>query len=186
MARSRGFLRDRGSRRPNRLTSWDLGPGGTSSVSISSTSSTFLGSFVSPTQDGLTVIRTRGELLIFLTAASAQDNGITGAFGIGLATAAALTVGATAVPTPITEQDWDGWIYHRYFSLTAAAAIAASAAEAPELVHPVTAALRLEVDSKAMRKVVEEDGLYAIIEVVESGTAVALAHFNSRMLFKLP
>ena len=186
MARSRGGLRVQTTRRPNRLTGWDIGPGGTSSVSVSSSSSVFLGSFVFPSQDGFTVIRTRGEFLALLTSAAGQDNGFTGAFGIGKATTQAISAGAASVPTPITEEEWDGWLYHRYFSLTASSIIDGSAAADHDFINVNTAMLRLEVDSKAMRKLATEDGLFAIIEVVESGTAVMLVHFNCRMLFKLP
>ena len=48
----------------------------------------------------------------------------------------------------------------------------------------MTAALRFEVDSKAMRKQDINEGFYAAIEVTEFGTADAQWAFNSRMFFK--
>ena len=48
----------------------------------------------------------------------------------------------------------------------------------------MSAALRFEIDSKAMRKQDIDEGFYAAIEVTEFGTADAQWAFNSRMLVK--
>ena len=74
------------------------------------------------------LIRTRGEFLIFLHSATALAHGYHGAFGIAKATTVAITAGAASVPTPITEENWDGWLYHRYFSVLSAGPIAAATA----------------------------------------------------------
>ena len=42
------------------------------------------------------------------------------------------------------------------------------------------AAVRFEVDTKAMRKLVDEDALYAIVEMAEIGTGVMSMAFDSR------
>ena len=49
----------------------------------------------------------------------------------------------------------------------------------------IASSLRLEVDSKAMRKFPVEMALYAVVEIVEVGTATINFHFDSRVLFKL-
>ncbi len=169
-------------------TSWELGPetaavGGPQQFDTSR--SELAGSFAAVLADGITLVRTRGEVLIFLTTAAAQGDGYHGAFGIAKATAAAITAGVASVPTPITEDNWDGWLYHRYFSILSAGPIAvATAAQEALQVNSTTAALRFEVDSKAMRKADIDEGFYAAIEVVEHGTAEAEWTFNSRLLVK--
>jgi len=134
--------------------------------------------------EGLTLVRTRGEVEIHLSTASAAGAGFRGAFGIGVASLAAVTAGVASIPTPITEADNDNWLYHRFFSVIAADAIAVSGA-ASEALQGGMQAVRFEVDSKAMRKVPVGTALYGIVEVVLSGTAAAQFAFNSRMLFKL-
>ena len=99
-------------------------------------------------------------------------------------TAAAFTAGVASVPTPLTEVDWDGWMYHTFFQITSPEAVAA-AAVSHAVPNNIPAALRREVDSKAMRKAEEEDAFFCAIEVQEIGTAVMQWHFNSRMLFML-
>jgi len=163
-------------------TSWELGPGGTAPLSTSVGGSFFLGSFVSPTIDNATTVRLRGELMMYLSLTTADGDGFAGAFGIGKASKAAITAGIASVPTPITEESADNWLYHRYFSLKSPQANA-SGAEPGGRILP--AFLRIEVDSKAMRKLDINDGIYAVIEVVEVGTARIEVAFNCRMLVKL-
>ena len=169
-----------------RKTAWIVGPGGTSSTTISSSSSVFLGSAVQPTTEGLTVVRIRGELVAYLFASSAVAGGFTGAFGIGIATLAAVTAGIASVPTPITEQDAENWLYHRYFQLRSGAEIDASVTNDEDEVNSTVAALRWEIDSKAMRKLPSEMVLYAALEVVESAVCSMAVDFDSRVLVKLP
>ena len=179
--RSRGF--HRGRQIPRRLISWELGPGGTAPTVINSTVAIFLGSALSSSEDGLTVVRIRGELLVYMLLATTSNDGFSGAFGIGLASEAAVTAGAASVPTPITESSADMWLYHRFFSVKSPVAFASGAAQdGPSL----ATSFRLEVDSKAMRKLIQEDALYAMIEVAEVGTASIEVHFDSRILVKLP
>ena len=138
------------------------------------------------TLDGVTIVRTRGMLALQLVSSAAISNGFQGAFGLGVATSAAVTAGIGSLPTPITEEDWDGWYYHSYFSILSGGVIDGSAAGDQDLTNPHMAALRLTVDSKAMRKLRVDETLYAAIEVTEEGTASMSASYNSRSLFKLP
>ena len=182
--------RSRGSRLgtpQRRQSSWQVGPGGTAEQLFTTSTALILGSVANATEDGLTVVRLRGELLLMLTTADAVGGGYTGAFGIGVASADATAVGVTAVPNPINDEDWDGWLYHRYWSLAAGGVLAAAAAaDATDQVNSTTAALRLEVDSKAMRKLPENMGIFASLQVTESGVSLMSAWFNSRILIKLP
>ena len=169
-------------------SSWEFGPetaanGGP--VSLASSLSDLAGTNVEATVDGITLIRTRGELLLGLKTAAAAQNGFHGAFGIGKATKAAVTAGAASIPTPITEEAWDGWLYHRYFSIISPGPIAAATAAQEALqANSTLAAVRIEVDSKAMRKWDVNEAMFAVIEVIEIGTATMFWAFNCRMLVK--
>jgi len=169
-------------------SSWESGPettAGGGAQSLVSSTADLASTAVQATVDGLTLIRTRGELVCFLKTAASDANGFHGAFGIAKVTSAAFLAGVASVPTPITEESWDGWLYHRYFSLFSAGPIAvATAAQEALQVNNVCAALRIEVDSKAMRKQDVDEAFYAAIEVVEVGTATMSWTFNSRILIK--
>ncbi len=70
---------------------------------MTASSSVFVGAAVTPTIEGSTMIRIRGLLNYFLLAGAAAGDGFQGAFGIGIATTAAVAAGIASVPTPITE-----------------------------------------------------------------------------------
>jgi len=183
-------LRSQRSRFPSQSerhrTSWDPGPstsGNGGPQAVSSSSANFAGTAISILIDSFTLVRTRGELTLWLMTATAAGDGFHGAFGIAKATSVAVVAGST--PTPMGEKDWDGWLYHRFFSLFAAGPIAvATAAQEALQTANVTAALRVDVDSKAMRKADDEESFFAVIEVVEHGTATMEWAFNSRILSK--
>ena len=179
----------RGSSRGNvqrRRTSWELGPGSTGATATNGSGSTVLGAGISPFADGLTLGRLRGEFMAYLDLATAVGDGYIGAFGIGLTTVASFAIGITALETPIDDEAWDGWLYHRYFALRAATIVVGAGADDGESINAVSAGLRIEVDSKAMRKLNEETVVYAAIQVTEQGTATMRSHFNSRTLMFLP
>ena len=174
MATRRGSYQARGSRRQ---TSWDEGPGGTGITQLSSVGSVFLGSVAQALVDGLTIVRLRGSFAAYLETAAAVGQGYQGAIGLGVVSENAFGVGITAVPTPITDSTWDGWLYHRFFGVHRSLA-ATGAGEG-------SSQIRFEVDSKAMRKIPESDALIAVVEMVEIGTATIDMFFDSRILVKL-
>ena len=165
-----------------RLAAWGIGTGSTTGIVFTTSGSAFIGTVITPTEARLTVVRMRGEFMGYLRSASALGDGFSGAFGIGLATQAAVAAGITSVPTPLTEEGSDNWLYHRYFHLAAPGQIDTTAAES---VSYGPAFVRFEVDTKAMRKMTDTDSLYAAIEVTLNPTAVAEFFFNSRTLSKL-
>ena len=181
--RSRSRFPLRGSRRK---TSWDEGTGRQAPTTISGTGITALNLAAEFLRDGLTVVRQHGELMMYLESASAARDGYAGAFGVGIAEAKAIAVGVTALPGPIAEMDWDGWLIHRIFSIRTPAVLVGAASEDVDALLPVTGAVRFEIDSKSMRKVGIGDTLFAVIEVTEVGTAVMQVNWNSRVLVKLP
>ena len=173
--RSRGY----GQGQARRLTSWLVGPGSSVVTAFSSSSTSILGSGALATVDGLTVVRLRGSILAVLNSATAAGDGFHCALGVGVCTADAFAVGVTALPAPIDEVDWDGWMYHRFFDVNVGDKTAGD-------VNWNSATFREEVDSKAMRKLPENMVLFASLQAVEDTTASMLVYFDSRVLVKLP
>jgi len=128
--------------------------------------------------EGLTIIRIRGVLTLNLDSADAAGSGFEGAFGIAIADNVAIAAGAGSLPSPQTESEDEVWMYHDWFHLTAT--------DATLLGSQNPASLMSKVDSKAMRKLPVGKSMYAILEVVESGTSVLRWYFDSRILAKLP
>ena len=171
----RGLSRASVSSRPKRQTKWAFGPGGTAVNSFSASSSGLLGSGIGLTVATMpTIVRIRGVVELLLDSGVSGD-GYAGALGIGLVTGDAFAVGITAVPTPLDDEDWDGWMWHKFFSLHNPTATAGQ-----------EGALRFEIDTRAMRKFGEGMIVIAVAEVVETGVSVLEISLNSRMLFKLP
>ena len=172
MARSsRGFSRGHSQRRK---TAWGPGPGGIAVDNFAASATRLIGSFIQPVVEGMTVTRIRGQLNALLTSAATVGDGYQGAFGIGIATLAAVTAGFASVPTPVTEAESENWLYWTPFSLHASR------------VASLNEQFVLEVDSKAMRKFPGEMAIYAALEVTEIGAAVMDVFFDSRVLVFLP
>ena len=184
---NRSFRRGRSfSTAIRRKSSWDQGIGQTGAqgeISASSENLVTTGSLL--TLDGLTQVRLRGYFLAYLTSATAANDGYGCAFGIGYVTENAFDAGASAVPSPDGDANWDGWLYHQFFGIRAPAPIASGAAADTDLVAPVTSAIRFEIDSKAMRKTKAGDVLFGALRAVEVGTAVLRWEVNTRVLDKL-
>ena len=169
-----------------RKTSWTGGPitavGG---ETISASGVTLLGTALQSAADGLTIVRMRGEVLFYLSSANADVNGFDHcAFGVCIVSDnAAFVGGAASIPSPITDLTWDGWMYHRMFSLVSPI-IGTDVRESMAADTPTS--LRLVVDSKAMRKFKNTDVLVAVVEVTEIGTSFMKVHGAIRTLVKLP
>ena len=171
MAQQRGLIRQ--ARGPRRLTSWGFGPGNNAEAQLSASSAVIVGAGVTFGSAG-TVVRIRGRFGAYLVSFTSAGDGYIGAVGIGLAATAAFDAGIASLPTPITEEGWDGWLWHSFFGVHGGVAAASENAGHIELV----------IDSKAMRKVSGDMVVFAALEVVESGTAVMNISLNSRMLLK--
>jgi len=177
VAHSRGHRFPRTSNR--RQTSWEIGPEEVNGSTSSSAAKLWSGA-VTPVTDGLTVIRIRGYVRVILSAASAAGSGYFGAMGIGIAEDAAIAIGVTAVPTPLTEEASENWLWFQYFDIRSVTATIADGSNA----FGVTAAF--DIDSKAMRKLPFGKTLYGASEFVESDTSVIETQASSRVLVKLP
>ena len=143
----------------------------------------FVGSALVPTVEGLTIARIRGYFEARLTLATAANDGFSGAFGIGIASAAAVALGVNGLPTPLTEQGAENWLYWQAFSVFGAQAY--SAGGAPGMEQHGTY-FRTEIDTKAMRKFPSDLALYACAEFVEVGIATMDVWHDSRALVFLP
>ena len=177
MARSqRGFqLRTRS----RRSTAWSVGPN-SSDQFITATGPTIWSNGVALSIEvEATIVRLRGYAEFTLEAVGSLGDGFSGAIGFGIVSQAAFAVGATAVPTPTTESEWPGWLYHRFFGARSVTATIADGANAVGAVH------RIEIDSKAMRKIGIDELIMGVVEVTEQGTATMEMHGNTRMLLKL-
>ena len=174
MARRTRFT---GQSRPRRKKGWEEGPGTSSVVNFTGSSTAILGSGLQVLFDGLTLARVRGNLSTFLVSANSAGDGFQCAMGIGIVTLEAFTVGVTAVPHPMSNIAWDGWLYHRFFS------VHVGDKTAGDVAYQQT---QFEVDSKAMRKLKDDDVIMAVMQVVETGVADMDVFFDSRALFMLP
>ncbi len=161
-----------------RKTSWALGPRGEALAVITNTNNLF-GTGSQSVQDGLTLVRTRGELLLYLTVGDTIDAGfVRVAAGIAVASENAFDIGVTAVMSPVTDIGWDGWSWYWTGSLRMAAA---------SQFGEVPSAVRIPIDSKAMRKLKNTDVCYGVVETAsEDVNASMSATLNTRMLVKLP
>ncbi len=161
-----------------RKTSWEAGPFG--ALAISSGTPQTVGTNTQAIVDGLTVARLHGEALFFLSSVDAALSGFFRcAIGFCIVTEAAAAAGVGSMPSPIAEIEWDGWFYHHSFSLFSPTGTIAEG-DGP-------ATLRLDIDSKAMRKFTFSDVMVCIIECSsETGTAVVQAKVNTRNLVMLP
>ena len=176
MPRQQSGLTRRIPVRSRRTAKWSVGPKA-EPIALTATGQQLGTSVVLVTEAEATIVRLRGDFLVFLTAATAQGDGFSGAFGVGLVSNEAFNAGQAAVPGPVSEQDWDGWLYHRFFhSFSPNSGISVSEQAIIQ---------RVEIDSKAMRKWSEGYTLTPVVEVLEEGTAVGEVWFQSRVLLKL-
>jgi len=176
VARQRsGLIRASGRRRRG----WSDGPGGTGVTTFTASAHTILGSGAVSLLDGQTIARIRGALAITMVSATAAGDGFSGAIGIGIASETAFGIGVTAVNDPVAEADWDGWIWHSFIQVFAGDKTAGD-------VNWGVANLRMEVDSKAMRKLPESQTVYCSMQLTEIGTSEIDVFFDSRLLVLLP
>ncbi len=140
-------------------------------VTVTATQSTLLAS-AAGSHEGETIVRVRGFLRATLDSADAVTSGFLCAYGLGVVSSAAAAVGVGSIPTPLTDASWDGWLLHRFFSCRfGVAAISDGSGD-----------VMLELDSKAMRKITEEETLVMVAEFIETGTAQLTIESRVRVL----
>jgi len=142
------------SRGPRRALDWSASTPATAFASLAGSTSAISQIFV-PIVGGETVVRTRG-MFGWGTDNAAGDEPQIGAYGICVVSEPAASVGITAVPTPDTDAAWGGWLYHTYFM---------SNTEFQSSVGVNFDNIRrIVIDSKAMRKIDENDRLITVIQ----------------------
>jgi len=167
--RSRGFQRTGARRR----SGWENGP----VIDLQVTSSgQVISTGIVALSDGITLVRSRGLITLQLLVATAAAAGFSGAFGLAIVTTDAFD--ASAVPDPVTEAGWDGWVWHSYFHLKAPLAGVVNNAGLLER--------EIVIDSKAMRKWRENETLFLASEHTITGTATMSVEADIRFLAKLP
>ena len=168
------------SRGPRRKTSWIIGPKqDTTSKSVAGASLWATG--IQTGQDGNTIVRIRGQISGVLEVVTAVGDGFdNSAFGIGLVTDEAFAAGVTSIPGPLSDDDWDGWMWHQFLGPIIGQSVT-------ELGVAPMEAFRFDIDSKSMRKFEEGMTVVGVIELgSETGAATLKWGGRTRMLIKLP
>ena len=182
LAQGRALRSRQGAVSNRRRTSWSAGPRQTSLPSIVANGAFLWAAGAQANLDGLTVVRIRGQVGLWLEVVTGIGDGfLQVGFGICNVTENAFGIGVTAVPHPLTDRSWDGWMWHSIVS--------------PLLGFSVTegentgaiSQVRVEIDSKAMRKTRSSDLIVGVAEFSgEVGTATLQFIAETRILDKLP
>ena len=179
MPYSRGSRYPRISASSRRKTVWDGGPLEVDGSVTSSVARLWSTAVVLATAENITIVRIRGIIHLVVQTASANGAGFRGAIGIGIFPTAAVTAGVASLNIPNSDPDWGGWMWHQFFDVRSITATIADGVNAGVL-HQ-----RIEIDSKAMRKMGPQQSLVGITEVVESDTASMEIQAQTRVLVKL-
>ena len=174
MANIRGY-RGRTSR-PRRSVTWQFGPQAVNLAFAATGAQIWTVGLLSGLE--VTIMRIRGHAAAYLLTQGSGGDGYAGAIGIGVATEQAFLAGSGSLPSPVTETEWDGWMYHRYFDVRGITGTEADGSNAVSVVE------RWEIDSKAMRKFGEQYVLFGAIEATEIGTSTMDFHADTRVLLK--
>lgn len=142
---------------------------------------------VLPLGESYTLMRTRGVWHAYpVTWPNVTPGIVDMAVGIGVAPAAAIT--AAALPDPITDSEWDGWLVRRwnYWRLpgqfngaTVPSALASAVGQGGATDNV------WNLDSRAMRRLEDNDLFMALSMGTDTGEAVVLNYvFDLRQLFQ--
>jgi len=168
----RQFTRGRGRLGSKRMTSWLeippvlSGPGVTLLASLSA---------LELAKRPFTVVRTHLAFRLRSDQIVANETYI-GAVGLAVVSDQASAIGITAIPTPVVDADSDLWFVHQWNTGTFFFGSSTSFVD--------SAGTQILIDSKAMRKVNEDEDVVVVFErdtVVSDGCLVQLA---GRMLIK--
>ena len=177
MAHASRFQRRGAGFSKRRATSWSAGPSQTT-VSLSAAGAT-LWATGSQANEQLTTVRIRGQLILSLNTVTTIGDGYANV-GIGICNVSenAFNAGVGSVPTPLTDIGWDGWMWHMLLGQL-------RGTETAELQRSVMEAVRVDIDSKAMRKLRPSDLTIGVIELgTETGAAVLGFNAITRVLDK--
>ena len=180
MPHQRGSRRSFGSSPARRRSSWEVGPGASRRSISTIDNPAFIGLVANPVEDGLTLVRIRGDLYVRLTAAAAAGEFMHGWVGIGLTSAEGTAAGIGSVPTPVAELNAESWLWMHFWSVE-------SVTDAEAVDRGGVGGYHVPIDTKAMRKLSAGQSLYAAVEAeAETGTVTASFTLDTRMLVLLP
>ncbi len=157
-----------------RLTAWSATAPETQWIALAAGTSVIDSTFTTAA-GSVTVVRSRG-LLSVVTDQEAADEQPFGAVGIAIVSDQAVAAGVGSVPSPYTEPESDFWLLHQFWSAEARIGDGTGFARLSQV---------FELDSKAMRKVSDDETL---ILMMENGNATdgILYRLDMRFLVKLP
>ena len=167
------------SRSQKRITAWGLGPNAVDLVFSATGSQVWTFGSELATEDRTTIVRIRGNAHVLQTGGDVAGTGFAGAIGIGIVSKPAFTAGIVSMPTPTTDLEWPGWMYHRFFDTRVVTGTIGDG------VNAAAVSQSFEIDTKAMRKFGTDEVLFGAIEVVERGVGNMEFHADSRILVKL-
>ena len=147
--RTRSFVRG-----PRTATDWSASTPITAFTTVAASTAVLDQVFI-PLPGGETVLRTRG-IFTFMSDQAAANENVLGAVGIGVVSEQAATVGITAIPHPATDAAWGGWLWHSFFA--SRLQFVSAVGVLPEMAQTIV------IDSKAMRKVGENERLVLVME----------------------
>ena len=157
-----------------RGTFWGRSPADATSSSLAA-STAVLDATAVPVAEGETIVRVRGEIIVGSDQAAVNERWA-GALGFCIASDQAVTAGIASLPTPYSDQDFDGWFVHRYFGGEFLFLDSTG-------VQGLGRMDRFAFDSKAMRKFAQGQTLCVI---VENGAAVGTNYWlQYAVLFKV-
>ena len=172
MARRRSFSTNVG--KVKRQVTW-VGPADQTFVAVATGGATIVATF-DPSALGMlkpTVVRTRGDVSIIPNSVGADLN-IVGAYGLAIVSDQAVAIGVTGIPTPWTDPSWDGWFVWRSFGYRVENSTSVSINSPLNISH--------EVDSKAMRKITDNETMVMVAESQAGAFNISMA---LRTLLKL-
>jgi len=136
-----------------------------------------LKSFGSPSDEDVTILRTRGNLAVTTGSVTPGNDCLQIALGIGLCTTEAALAGA--VPLPFENPEWDGWFVYQVTPL-----------QITTINSNLTTAViagKMEIDSKAMRKIPAGQVLFLSTQIftgIGAGGDVFNQNIQARILLK--
>ena len=176
-------MANRGSRFPSarvaprskRMSAWDEAAISAGQAIASSAKTGWATGSSLATETAATIVRIRGYVQVILTVGTSAGDGFQCAVGLGLIEDTAFSIGITALPGPISDPEWPGWMYHKYFSIRSLGVQDAA-------INAQSNVLRFEIDSKAMRKEKAGQTFFGMWETIETGTASGLFDGRVRVL----
>ena len=120
-----------------------------------------------------TIVRTRGMYSIRPQVYTAQVD-IIGAFGMGIVSDESFAIGASAMPGPWSNPEWEGWFVWESFAFR-------YEESSGSLDNTFPASFQMPFDSKAMRKMGSGQ---TMVVIVQSQSAANTSSINFRQLYK--